>query len=170
MIPRAQDLVVTRWSARYRGQVYPCAVGRNGIGVKTAEGDGLTPVGRWRIAELRFRADRRLVPGGMLPAKAIGPGDIWSDDPADPLYNLQSRNIRPVYRHERLCRGDPLYDLFAILDFNWPNPVAGAGSAIFLHAWRKPRHPTAGCIAFAPEVLRHVLESWEQGARVIVRA
>ncbi|MDE0112419.1 MAG: hypothetical protein OXN84_09080, partial [Albidovulum sp.] len=27
--------------------------------------------------------------------------------------------------------------------------IPGGGSAIFLHVWRKPRHPTAGCVAFA---------------------
>ncbi len=169
MIPRAHDLVVTRWSARYRGQVFPCAVGRGGIGIKTGEGDGVTPVGSWAIAALRYRADRIALPGGVLPAEPIGPSDIWSDDPRDPGYNLQSRSHDPQFSHERLCRGDALYDLFAILDFNWPDPVAGAGSAIFLHAWRKPRHPTAGCVALAPDVLRHVMESWEPGARVVVR-
>ena len=99
----------------------------------------------------------------------IGPADIWSDDPADPAYNLERTSRTWSFSHERMFRADPLYDLVGITDFNWPVAVLGAGSAIFLHRWRKPRHPTAGCVAFAPEVLRHILESWVPEARLVVR-
>ena len=37
-----------RWGARFGGRRFPCAVGRGGIGVKRAEGDGVTPAGRHR--------------------------------------------------------------------------------------------------------------------------
>jgi L,D-peptidoglycan transpeptidase YkuD (ErfK/YbiS/YcfS/YnhG family) len=46
-------------------------------------------------------------------------------------------------------RGDGLYDLVLMPDWNGPRAQPGAGSAIFVHVWRKPRHPTAGCVAFA---------------------
>jgi L,D-peptidoglycan transpeptidase YkuD (ErfK/YbiS/YcfS/YnhG family) len=167
--PRAVDLVVTAAGARYRGQVFPCSVGRGGIGVKRGEGDGITPLGRWRIGELRYRADRMAPPITGLPVAPIGPADIWSDDPTDPAYNLERTARDYPFSHERMFRADPLYDLVAITDFNWPEAVPGAGSAIFLHAWRKPRHPTAGCVAFAPPVLRFILESWVPEARLVVR-
>jgi L,D-peptidoglycan transpeptidase YkuD (ErfK/YbiS/YcfS/YnhG family) len=166
---RACDLVVTQTGARYRGRVYPCAVGRGGIGVKRGEGDGITPVGTWRIAEVRYRADRIVAPAAAMPMAPIGPADIWSDDPADPNYNRERTARAYPFSHERMFRADPLYDLVAITDFNWPNAIAGAGSAIFLHAWRKPRHPTAGCVAFAPPVLRVILESWVPEARIVIR-
>jgi L,D-peptidoglycan transpeptidase YkuD (ErfK/YbiS/YcfS/YnhG family) len=167
--PTAFDLVVGKWGARYRGQVFPCAVGRGGIGQKQGEGDGITPKGRWQITGAGYRADRLVRPDFAFPNHRIGPTDIWSDDAADPAYNHHVAVRAHPFSHEKLRRTDPLYDIYAILDFNWPNSVPGAGSAIFLHAWRKPRHPTEGCVAFAPDVLRYILESWETRSRVVIR-
>lgn len=168
MSRRAIDLVVNKQGATYRGRYFPCSIGRGGIGQKNGEGDGISPVGTWRIGGAGYRADRMARPSSTIPMHPIGPTDIWSDDPADPAYNhgLSSRNH--PFSHESLRRADPVYDIFVILDFNWPNAIPGAGSAIFLHAWRKPRHPTEGCIAFAPEVLRFILTSWDMRARVII--
>ncbi len=70
---------------------------------------------------------------------------------------------------EALRRADPLYDLVGVLDFNRGPVVAGAGSAIFLHVWRKPRHPTEGCIAFARGDLVRILAGWTPRSRVVVR-
>jgi L,D-peptidoglycan transpeptidase YkuD (ErfK/YbiS/YcfS/YnhG family) len=164
-----RDLVVTRWGARYRGRAFPCSVGSGGIGVKQGEGDGITPVGLWRIGGVAYRADRMPDPLLPIPTHSISPADIWSDDPRDPDYNHGLAVRNHPFSHERLFRADPLYDLFAVLDFNWPSAVPGAGSAIFLHSWRKPRHPTAGCVAFAPSVLLHILKTWEPRSQVIIR-
>jgi L,D-peptidoglycan transpeptidase YkuD (ErfK/YbiS/YcfS/YnhG family) len=46
-------------------------------------------------------------------------------------------------------RPDPLYDIVLITDWNYPRAQPGMGSAIFLHQWRRPGFPTAGCIAMA---------------------
>jgi L,D-peptidoglycan transpeptidase YkuD (ErfK/YbiS/YcfS/YnhG family) len=46
--------------------------------------------------------------------------------------------------------------------------VAGRGSAIFLHVWRRPRHPTAGCIAFRRADLAWILARWTPRCRVAV--
>lgn len=169
MIPRVQDLAVTRWSARYRGQVFPCAIGRGGIGEKQGEGDNITPTGSFRIVGSGYRADRVSALRTRFRMKPISPFDIWSDDPEDPAYNHGFAARNHQFSHERLARADPLYDHFAILDFNWPIAKPGAGSAIFLHAWRRPRYPTAGCVAFAPDVLRYILSTWSTDARVIIR-
>ena len=40
-------------------------------------------------------------------------------------------------------------DLVLITDWNWPYSVPGRGSAIFIHRWRRPCAPTAGCVACA---------------------
>jgi len=137
-------LHVTRWSARLGARTLPCAIGRGGIGVKKGEGDGITPNTPMRLVRWLYRGDRL----GGINGDVIGPRDIWSDDPRDPAYNQQTRVTTNGYSHERLMRADPLYDLIGVLDFNLTNPKPGAGSAIFLHVWRKPRHPTEGCIAF----------------------
>jgi L,D-peptidoglycan transpeptidase YkuD (ErfK/YbiS/YcfS/YnhG family) len=167
------DLVVGRWGARFGGRRFPCAVGRGGVGVKRAEGDGVTPVGLHRIERLLVRRDRAgrvgVASGSRrIPVTAIGPLDGWSDDPADPAYNRPVR--RPHrWRHEALRRADRQYDLVAVLDWNRHPPVPGRGSAIFLHVWRRPRHPTAGCIAFGRADLAWILARWTPGSRVVVR-
>ncbi len=164
----AADLVVGRWGARFRGRVFPCAVGRSGIGVKRAEGDGITPAGRHRIETVLRRPRYGATIARSLRQRPIRPFDGWSDDPADPAYNGPVRRPHPR-SHEALHRPDRLYDLVAVLDWNRAPVVPGRGSAIFLHAWRKPRHPTAGCIAFAPRDLAWILARWTDRSRVIVR-
>ena len=163
------DLVVGRWGARFGGRLLPCAVGRGGIGVKRVEGDGITPVGRHRIEAVLVRADRgRSRPAAGLPVGWIGLRDGWSDDPDDPDYNRKIR--RPHrFRHEALRRADPLYDRVAVLDWNRDPAMPGRGSAVFLHVWRAPRHPTAGCIAFRRRDLDWILRRWTEHSRVVVR-
>lgn len=159
------DLIVGRWGARFGRRRLPCAIGRGGIGAKRAEGDGKTPVGCHRIEIVLARPDRLRVPRG---ARAIGPRDGWSDDPADPVYNQLV--TRPHgFSHEALRRADRQYDLVAVLDWNRAPVKPGRGSAIFLHVWRAPRRPTAGCIAFRPADLAWLLARWSRHSRIVVR-
>ena len=168
--------MVGPWGARFRGRLLPCAVGRGGIGAKRAEGDGITPVGVHRIERILVRKDRESGVGypwfsrslSVGTFSAIGPADGWSDDPADPAYNRLVKRPHP-FSHEALRRADPMYDIVAVLDWNRRPPVAGLGSAIFLHVWRKARHPTAGCVAFARADLEWVLARWTPRSRVVVR-
>lgn len=167
--PSGPHLWIGRWGARFRGRRFACAVGRSGMGAKRAEGDGVTPAGAHRIEVVLRRARRRAALPPGLPSRVVGPSDGWSDDPADPAYNGPVRRPR-AFGHEALHRPDRLYDLVAVLDWNRPPSVApGRGSAIFLHAWRKPRHPTAGCIAFAPADLAWILARWTPRSRVVAR-
>jgi L,D-peptidoglycan transpeptidase YkuD (ErfK/YbiS/YcfS/YnhG family) len=164
----AQDLVVTRWGTRFLGRQFPSVVGRGGIvdGARKREGDGATPRGTHRIVGMLYRPDRLSgLPGWALP---IGPADLWSDDSDDPAYN---KMVRAPHRfsHERLRRADPLYDLVLITDWNWPIAEPGRGSAIFIHRWRRPHYPTAGCVAFAPDDLRWIAGRMTPGTRLIVR-
>lgn len=168
MTPRLDDLVVNHWGARFRGMHFPCSIGRGGIGQKRGEGDGITPVGVFRLAAIKIRRDRLSFHTPYIAQTAIRIADVWSDDPEDPAYNHEAYDADYPFSHEKLNRADPLYDAFGILDFNWPDAMAGAGSAIFMHAWRKPRHPTEGCIAFDRNVLIWIFENWQAKSRVIV--
>ena len=168
MTPRFDDLVIGRWGARFRGVNLPCAIGRGGIGVKRGEGDGITPIGVFQLAAIKTRADRLSFRSPHVRQDAIRIADIWSDDPKDPEYNHGVYGPDYPFNHENQRRADPLYDAFGILDFNWPSAVAGAGSAIFMHIWRKPRHPTEGCIAFDRKVLIWIFENWQMRSRVVV--
>lgn len=168
MTPRFEDLVVTRWGARFCGAQLPCAVGVGGIGKKRGEGDGVTPNGAFEIKGIRYRSDRLMCAAPHIPSRPIGLFDVWSDDPDDPNYNHDLRAHEYAFGHEKLRRSDGLYDAFGILDYNWPNAVAGAGSAIFIHVWRKPRHPTQGCIAFSRDDLMWIFAQWRPRSRVII--
>ncbi|UXU76274.1 MULTISPECIES: L,D-transpeptidase family protein [unclassified Paracoccus (in: a-proteobacteria)] len=129
-----------------RGRVLPCSVGRGGLRADKREGDGATPLGRHRIIGLLYRPDRVARPAPW--ARPILPGDLWCDDSDHAAYNRLARAPLAA-SHEALRRPDPLYDIVLVTDWNWPDARPGAGSAIFLHQWRRPGFPTAGCIAMA---------------------
>lgn len=127
-----------------------------------------TPVGVFRITGGMYRADRIAPPPGAALAPA-GPRDIWSDDPRDPGYNRLSRAGPAGFGHEVMRRADPLYDIVLFTDQNQP-PVPGMGSAIFVHLWRAPRAPTAGCVAFRRRDLAWIWARWTARSRLIVQA
>lgn len=159
------DLVLTRRGLRFGGRLWPCALGRAGVSTRKREGDGATPAGVHQIVGLLYRPDRMAKPVDW--AVPIRPGDLWSDDPAHEDYNLMVR-APYAHSHEALRRADPLYDLVLLTNWNWPYPVRGRGSAIFLHRWRRPGFPTEGCIAFRPDHLLRIVKRIRHGARVIV--
>ncbi|MDZ4093935.1 MAG: L,D-transpeptidase family protein [Paracoccaceae bacterium] len=162
------DIVVTPWGARFMGRPLPCSIGRGGISQHKREGDGATPAGIHRITGLLYRPDRLAAAALPVWARPIGPADLWSDDVNDPDYNHLIRAPHG-HSHEKLRRADPLYDLILLTDWNWPQAKPGAGSAIFVHQWRKPRHPTAGCVAFAPGTLLWIARQLHPESRLVVK-
>lgn len=173
MRPRCEDLVVSRWGARFRGRRFPCAVGRGGIRIDKREGDGATPAAALRLVGSGYRPDRLARP---LPARpvafrmiAIRPTDIWSDDPGDPAYNRGLSAWSHAHSHERLRRGDRVYDIFVMTDWNWPEAEPGRGSAIFVHIWKAARTPTEGCVAFRRPDLIWIIRRWTPRCRMIVQ-
>ena len=162
------DMIVTRWGTHFMGRRLPSVIGRGGIVAPEdkREGDGATPAGEHRIVGMLYRPDRITDPPPW--AEPIGPMDLWSDDSADPDYNQWVRAPHG-FGHERLRRADPLYDLVLLTDWNWPLALPGRGSAIFLHRWRRPHYPTAGCVGFAPRDLLWIASHAKPGTRLIVR-
>ncbi len=158
-------MVLTPTGVRFAGRRFPCSIGKGGVTVGKREGDGATPAGVHRIVGLLYRPDRMARPAPW--ACPVGPVDLWSDDPRDPEYNLHVRKPHG-YSHEALRRADPLYDLVLMTDWNWPRALPGAGSAIFLHQWRRPGYPTEGCIAFRRDHLRWIVERATPGTRLVV--
>jgi L,D-peptidoglycan transpeptidase YkuD (ErfK/YbiS/YcfS/YnhG family) len=161
----ALDLVVTPTGLRFLGRRFPCSIGRGGVTDAKREGDGGTPRGVHGLIGMLYRPDRMARPASW--ALPIGPCDLWSDDPRDEDYNLM---VRAPYgaSHERLRRADPLYDLVILTDWNWPRAVRGHGSAIFIHAWRRPGAPTAGCVAMPAAALRWIAPRITVRTRLIV--
>lgn len=162
------DLVVTPMGLRFMGRRFPCTVGRGGIVAAKAkrEGDGATPAGVHGLVGMLYRRDRLARPADW--ALPIGPFDLWSDDPRDEGYNLMTR-VPHAFSHERLHRADPMYDLVILTDWNWPHAEPGRGSAIFIHQWRRPGAPTAGCIGLPRAALRWIAPRITHQTRLIVR-
>ena len=162
------DMVLTPTGLRFQGRRFACTIGRGGVvaAERKREGDGGTPTGTHRIVGMLYRPDRMARPTDW--ALPIGPSDLWSDDVRDPDYNLMVRAPHE-FSHERLRRADPQYDLVLITDWNWPYSVPGRGSAIFIHRWRRPCAPTAGCVALAPQDLLWIAQRLRPQSRLIVR-
>jgi len=170
-VPGNADLVVGPWGGRFLGRRFPCSHGRGGIRPAAAkvEGDGASPAGVWRLLWLYWRADRGARPVTGLAVTPLGPQQGWAEDPADPDYNRPIRHPH-TFPADRMARGDGLYDICAITDHNADPVLPGAGSAIFVHLWRGPRRPTAGCIAFRRPDLEWILARWRPESRLVIRA
>ena len=146
----------------------PVSLGRSGIRAAKREGDGATPRGAFRPVRLWWRADRVPRPGTLLPARRIGTGDAWCEDPADRRYN------RPFRRSanepgDRLWRADRLYDLLVEIDHNTRPRVTGRGSAVFIHIARPGYGPTAGCIGLTGRDMKILLSRISQRTRILIQ-
>jgi L,D-peptidoglycan transpeptidase YkuD (ErfK/YbiS/YcfS/YnhG family) len=156
------DLIVsalpgkTIGTARFGDRNYRCALGRGAMRGDKREGDGATPVGRFALRRLFYRADRLQRPSTGLPVQALDVHDGWCDDVADPAYNRLVR-LPFAARHEVLWRADHIYDLLLVIGHNDAPVKAGAGSAVFIHLARDDYAPTDGCVAFAAADLLEIL-------------
>ncbi len=155
------------WRARLGGHHWRCAVGRAGLrpAAEKVEGDGASPIGRWPLREVFYRADRMARPLTHLPCRAVTPEDGWCDDPAHPDYNRLVR-LPFAASHEEMFRDDAVYDCVVPLGYNDDPVVAGAGSAIFLHIARPDYAPTAGCAALARDDLLAFLAAARPGVHL----
>jgi L,D-peptidoglycan transpeptidase YkuD (ErfK/YbiS/YcfS/YnhG family) len=144
-----------------------CALGRSGQRALKREGDGATPMGRWPLRAVLYRADRVSRPRTRLPVRPIRPGDGWCDSPSDRNYNRHVSLPYPASA-ERLWREDRLYDIIVLLGYNDRVRVRGRGSAIFMHVASPGLGPTEGCIALQLRHLRCILETARPGTLVRV--
>jgi L,D-peptidoglycan transpeptidase YkuD (ErfK/YbiS/YcfS/YnhG family) len=155
---------------RIDSQTIPCAIGKHGAIAESGkrEGDGKTPLGRYRLRQIYARPDRVESLTTGLPLTWLTPQHGWCDDVGHPLYN------KPVMlpfaaSHESLWREDGLYDILITLSHNDDPAIANMGSAIFLHCCKYDEigamKPTLGCIAIAKAALLSLCkdftpESW----------
>lgn len=148
-----------------------CALGRGGVkpAAEKREGDGASPAGIWPVRRVWYRADKGPAPETGLPVIAIRRSDGWCDAPGHAAYNRLVPLPFPA-SHERLWRQGDVYDLVVELGYNDDPPVAGRGSAIFLHMARPDYAATEGCVALAESDLRAVLKRLDGGSVIEIRA
>ena len=131
------------------------------------EGDRRTPAGVFAVTALFGAADHALGRSARLPYFAVTDDLKAIDDPASRYYNrIVDRNTVAKIdwqSHEDMRRADGCYAIGAVVAHNSPNPVAGAGSCVFIHVWRNPGAPTAGCTAGALADIAELC-AWLDGA------
>ena len=135
----------------------PCSIGRSGTNRIKCEGDGATPVGRFRLGRLWWRGDRHPRPrSGLGPARLITVRDGWCEDASSSCYNRAVKLPHPA-AHETMRREDNLYDYVIEIGYNMGPIARGRGSAIFWHLARPGFQPTAGCVGIEASAMRRLL-------------
>lgn len=133
---------------RVRGPL-PVYIGEDGVGL-ASERRSRTPRGVFGITEAFGRAKD---PGTSLPYVRVGLSHWWVSDVRSQHYN-EMRVCSPggscgfrQAQSEQLGAIDA-YRYAIVIDYNRDPPVAGRGSAFFLHV--SEGKPTQGCISMAP--------------------
>ncbi len=175
----AMDIIVqttsenaTRATLICGGEKFDCALGRTGVTLAKTEGDGKTPIGSFPLRQVFYRADRVGRPETGLELRELTPEVGWCEDPKSPEYNrevvLSPKGSVDDTGMDRMTRDDHVYDVTVIVGYNDDPPVAGKGSAIFMHVARPGYTPTAGCVALQLEDLQKVLKKVDKSSRLIV--
>lgn len=164
---------VSGWERKDRSwqQALPpvaAVIGRNGLASsgEKREGDGRTPSGTFALR--RAFGYEENVPTG-LDYRQVSEQDVWIDAPSSPFYNQwMTVDVPPPVSHEVLRRPDDLYKYAIVIEYNTDPVLPGMGSAIFMHVWRGPAEPTAGCVAIAQDDLRAFLRWLDVGRKPVI--
>jgi len=142
-------------------------IGRNGLAPagEKKEGDGATPSGIYPLG-LAF-GDAGSIKTG-LPYRQATDIDFWVDDPQSMQYNTWVRGTPAARSFERLKRLDNLYQYGIVIRYNMQPVIPGAGSAIFMHVWRRYNSPTSGCVALNQRNLRKILRWLDQQYKPVI--
>jgi len=153
----------------WKGRVFKCAIGKNGIVENKTEGDGKTPIGCFPIREVFYRKDKIQKPKTILPVSEISPDDGWCNDSnSNEFYNKKIK-LPSSLKHENLWREDNIYDCIVVIGYNDESPKLGAGSAIFMHIARENYSGTGGCVALSPEDLSTILKEIKTNTKICVQ-
>lgn len=135
----------------------PATTGRNGFAkpLGKREGDGRTPVG---VYPLGFAFGYPPGIDSAMPYRQMTRQDIWVDDPRSPDYNrLKKRAETAARSFEDMVLPDDRYKHGIVIEYNTHPIIPGLGSAIFLHIWKDPATPTAGCVAISEENILNLI-------------
>jgi L,D-peptidoglycan transpeptidase YkuD (ErfK/YbiS/YcfS/YnhG family) len=146
----------------FDGRTEQAAIGRSGLTAVKREGDGATPRARMTLIGGYVRRDRVSLPPTRLPLRATRSDILWCDAPEHASYN---RPVRAPFTasHETMMRGDALYDVCLVMDWNISCRRRHAGSAIFFHLIRPGYEPTQGCIAVSLPAMKRLIRHMRRG-------
>lgn len=158
------------------GSAVPVMIGRTGLawGVgmhedhqddapQKVEGDGKATAGIFSLGTA-FGYAQEAPESVSYPYRVAGENDFFVDDAGSAEYNqwvqLGEEEL-PGERwksFERMRRPDTAYQWGVVVDHNTDPAAPGRGSAIFLHVWKSPQTPTAGCTAMDEANMLGLLE------------
>ena len=159
-------------------RVFRCQVGAGGFKnvAKKVEGDKTTPIGKWRLVKLFYRADRVLRPKckkkNILKIKSITKYCGWCDDIRSNYYNkyLNINNpLSPKIGFEKLWRVDNAYDIVIQISHNTNPTIKNKGSAIFIHCSCEDTRSTAGCIALEKRDLIFLIKNLKSDVSIRIK-
>lgn len=133
------------------------AVGKNGFAPpgEKREGDGRTPSGQYFLGTAFGYAPSAST---QMPYRQAQSDDLWVDDPQAPDYNRWVKlGKTTAASYEKMKRDDNQYKYGVVIEYNTHPVIPGRGSAIFLHVWKEPGSPTAGCVAVSEEDMLKIL-------------
>ncbi len=153
------------------GSPAPVVVGRAGLawgrglasptgsGPVKREGDGRAPAGVFALSTA-FGQSKDKPAAWRMPYTFLGNDVECVDDATSSVYNhLTTKAASPAaaWSSSEKMWQERLYKWGVVVDYNAPNPIAGAGSCIFLHVWQGPGRGTAGCTAMEEATLTEMI-------------
>jgi L,D-peptidoglycan transpeptidase YkuD (ErfK/YbiS/YcfS/YnhG family) len=155
---RARMYTLERIEGQWRRafKTIDATIGSRGFAVpgKKREGDRRTPTGIYALGTA-FGYRPAIATG--LNYRMVTQSDFWVDDVNSDQYNTWVHGKPRASSYERLKRGDNQYKYGIVVEYNTDPIVRGKGSAIFVHVFRDPNRPTAGCIAIAERDIIEIL-------------
>ena len=168
------------WSAV--GEVIPVNLGRNGMawgrglhdpqkGITKREGDRRAPAGVYELTTAFGYAAALPQNAHGFPYLQVDSDTVCVEEVRSKDYNQVIPNADPGKGWEKrsvMLRPDGLFRWGVVVRQNAPEPRPGAGSCVFLHVWRGPHEPTAGCTSLAPDRIELLLRWLEPNARPVL--
>ena len=158
------------WGRGLHGQ--PALSGVEGLpGPVKREGDGKAPAGAFALPSAFGYAAQEDAGGIRLPYIPLTSNVVGVDDVKSKRYN-QIVRLDQVTKDwdsfETMRRDDGLYEWGVVVNHNTTPVQPGAGSCIFLHVWRGPGKPTAGCTAMSRDDLLAVMKWLDPRCRPVL--
>lgn len=125
------------------------------------EGDGRSPAGIFPLIAAFGYAHPDSIEGLRFPYEHVDAFTQCIEDTASPYYNkiVHGDKVKSDWTStDFMLRKDDLYEWGIFVGHNYGSDTqAGAGSCIFLHAWREEGSGTAGCTAMEKERMKELV-------------
>jgi D-alanyl-D-alanine dipeptidase len=139
-----------------------------GEGPVKTEGDGRAPAGVFSFSTAFAYQPQDLWTPAKLPMHRVTDQTVCVESINSTSYNriVDENTVAAIdwTSPDRMLRPDGLYRYGLMVNHNAPDTKPGAGSCIFMHLWRRPGAPTAGCTAMNEPAMLAIL-AWMDASK-----